>query len=292
MKKIFAAFATFLYIISGCGQDGQSSLCDGDFIRVDVTANYPKKELILQDFMDVEYIPLETNEEFVTSSLIRAITEEIIIIHNRGRFANGDIFIFDRSGKGVRKINRKGQGGEEYMNIGGITLDEQNGEIYVNSHWSRKIIVYDLFGNFKRSFPHKEGTFYFPIRHFNQDHLIVQDGENTFYEEIKANSFSIISKQDGSVIMEIPIPFQEKKMPGIMVKDGDGNIINDAAPYNPDLIPFRDSWILVEPSSDTICRLGTDYSLKPFIVKTPSIQSLDPEVFLYPSVLTDRYYFM
>ena len=28
------------------------------------------------------------------------------------------------------------------------------------------------------------------------------------------------------------------------------------------------------------------------MVRTPSIQSMDPEVFLFPSVLTDRYYFM
>ena len=31
-----------------------------ELITVDVTKNYPEKELTLQDFMDVEYIPLET----------------------------------------------------------------------------------------------------------------------------------------------------------------------------------------------------------------------------------------
>ena len=35
------------------------------YITVDITANYPKKEMILQDFMDVEYIPLETTDEFI-----------------------------------------------------------------------------------------------------------------------------------------------------------------------------------------------------------------------------------
>lgn len=40
-----------------------------EVITVDVTASYPKKELILQDIVDVEYIPLETNDEFITRGL-------------------------------------------------------------------------------------------------------------------------------------------------------------------------------------------------------------------------------
>lgn len=32
--------------------------------------------------------------------------------------------------------------------------------------------------------------------------------------------------------------------------------------------------------------------MEPFIVRTPSVQVMDPEVFLFPSILTDRYYFM
>ena len=51
--------AFILFIFSGCGGNKQS---EDDLITVDVTAQYPKKELILQDFMDVEYIPLETTD--------------------------------------------------------------------------------------------------------------------------------------------------------------------------------------------------------------------------------------
>ena len=32
--------------------------------------------------------------------------------------------------------------------------------------------------------------------------------------------------------------------------------------------------------------------MKPFIVKTPPVQSMDPEIYLFAGVLTDRYYFM
>ena len=51
----------------------------------------------------------------------------------------------------MRKWNRRGQGAEEYTFINGIVLDEGKNELYVNSTPSKKILVYDLFGNFKRS---------------------------------------------------------------------------------------------------------------------------------------------
>lgn len=46
--------------------------------------------------------------------------------------------MYDRSGKAIRKINRKGQGGEEYMFCSGITLDEENNEILVDDHIIKK----------------------------------------------------------------------------------------------------------------------------------------------------------
>ena len=58
------------------------------------------------------------------------------------------------------------------------------------------------------------------------------------------------------------------------------------------IVPYNDSWLLTEPSSDTIFKLSPDYSLTPFIARTPSIQSMKPAVFLLPCIFTDRYYFM
>lgn len=44
---------------------GQKQIDNNDFITVDIIKNYfhPKRELILQNFMDVEYIALETNDD-------------------------------------------------------------------------------------------------------------------------------------------------------------------------------------------------------------------------------------
>ncbi|MDR1258254.1 MAG: 6-bladed beta-propeller, partial [Tannerellaceae bacterium] len=101
MKNPFIISATILLVLAGCGESRQPA---GDLITVDVTADYPKTELILQDFMDVEYIPLETSDEFITQGSVRAVGKDIIVVTNR--INDGNIFIFDRNGKALRKINR------------------------------------------------------------------------------------------------------------------------------------------------------------------------------------------
>ena len=77
MKWIITISAILLFALAGCGKDKQST---NELITVDVTKNYPEKELTLQDFMDVEYIPLETNDEFVTQGKVMAIGAEVILI--------------------------------------------------------------------------------------------------------------------------------------------------------------------------------------------------------------------
>jgi hypothetical protein len=274
---------TLLVVITGCGGSKQSA---EDFITVDVTAKYPEKELILQDFMDVEYIPLETTDEFICQDLVKDISKNLIAVINRNE--DGDIFIFNRSGKGVKKINRKGQGGEEYAYILGITLDEENGEIFVNDNLARKILVYDLNGKFKRTLKHKDDAIYTKIYNFDRGNLICYNG-GTLNEQ----SFMIISKQDGSITKNINIIFKEKIIPSMILKDPANNrSFSILAPFYYPIIHSCDSWIITEPSSDTVHRYLPDYNMTPFIVRAPSVRSMDPEVFLFPTVITDRYCFM
>lgn len=308
MKRSVSILAVIMFIFAGCHGCKQSDTQNDDFITVDVTTKYPKKELILQDFLDVEYIPLETNDEFITTGYVQAIGKNIILVRNTNQAGSGNIFIFDRNGKGLRKINRKGQGNGEYTIIAGtITLDEDNNEIFVCSV-NKKVLVYDLFGNFKRSFTYEDGgkesgrweteIIYNPIYNFDSDNLICQDctsgrnfigkGANGIREvdEVPRNIFWIISKQDGSVTKEIQIPFEKKILQILFSNVGIGKVSNLG------LTPYRDRWILTEPSSDTIYNYSADHGMKPFIVRTPSVQSMSPEVFLFPGVITDRYYFM
>jgi hypothetical protein len=273
-----------LLITAGCGERKQDG--NGDVITVDVTATYPKKELILQDFMDVEYIPLETTDDFLNQGRVQAVGREIILVTNRNR--DGDIFVYDRTGKALRKINRTGQGGEEYTSIFNITLDEDNGEMFVNDIRTRKILVYDLYGKFKRSFKHKEGggtLFYTGIFNYDKENLICHD---EFSEEI---AFLLVSKQDGSIAEEIRIPFEKRMLLQQRRTEGEAVYTIDPGPYR-SIIPFKGQWLLSEISSDTVYALLPDRSLRPYLVRTPPIQSMEPGVFLMLRLLSDRYIFM
>lgn len=251
MKTLIFIETIFLLVMTSCGSDNAST--DG-FITVDVTkSSYsPKKELVLQDFMDVEYIPLETNDEFINQGYVQAVGEKYIIVTNYRK--DGDIFVYNRNGKAIRKINHKGQGGKEYISFRTITLDEENNELFVNDHYAKKIVVYDLEGNFKRSFKQNDkgkSLFYWEIFNYDKKNLICYDELN---EEIP---FLLISKQDGSITKEIKVPFKEKKVFIQLLKYEGG--IRTAGPGNYSRItPFKGNWILLEPSSDTIYTLMPD----------------------------------
>ena len=283
MKRINVVVVLFLMLgWSGCRENSGTV----DIVTVDISQNYPKKELVLQDFMDVEYIPLETNDEFITQGDVMAIDNKYIVKNWNN---DGDIFLFDRkTGKGVRKWNRRGQGAEEYTFINGIVLDEGKNELYVNSTPSKKILVYDLFGNFKRSLNYVQGAEFMDVFNYDENSLIcydMSDYHNKGKDRSKAYHV-ILSKQDGSITREIFIPFKTINAP--IATDGS----NFVASYSYQIRLSHGQWTLMDASADTLYNYAPDGTLNPFIVRTPSAHTMQPEVFLYMGIHTDRYYFM
>lgn len=280
--------AIILFILAGCAGGKQSDTESDDLITVDVTTSYPHKKLVLQDFMDVEYFALETTDEFLCRGLIQAVGKDIVVAVNFN--GDGNIFIYGRDGKALKKINRKGGGNEEYNNFSRIVLDDEKSELFVNDDHADKILVYDLEGNFKRRLSVKEDLSLFEMYNFNQESLICHDA----FHGNTGQSFMLISKQDGSITKEIHTPFKEKKT--ILIRTPDKAISDMFYTYSPStdhpIMPCFNDYILTEHSADTLYRFSPDRTLKPFIVRTPSVQSMTPEKFLLMSLLTDRYYFM
>ncbi|GAB1360544.1 6-bladed beta-propeller [Porphyromonadaceae bacterium] len=291
MGKINFSLVVFLLAITGCNESKRAiDKMSDDLITVDVmTTDYPMKELILQDFMDVEYIALETNDDFINEGLVQAVGQNILVVKNGND--DGDIFIYSRkTGEAIRKINHKGQGAEEYVSISRIVLDEDENEMFVIDNSAKRMLIYNLEGKFKRSFKFPENTMYKKIFNFDKQNLICYN----FSPSNQGTLFTIISKQDGRITQEIQIPYEEKRTITITLKDEAKDMIYGAGFTIYPIIPLSDNnnWILVEPSSDTIYCYSSEHEMKPFLTRTPSIQSMDPEVFLFLNVVTDRYYFM
>lgn len=268
-------------VMAGCG--GGSKQSTDDFITVDVTASYPQKELILQDFMDVEYIPLESTDEFITQGVVKAIGKDILLVTNR--IMDGDIFVFSRTGIGLRKINRFGRSGEEYLQITEIVLDEDNNEMFVIDYPARKILVYDLYGNFKRSFQFTDSSYYIYTYNYDRNQLICFKSDLQSIEN-EQSCHILISKQDGSITRQVKLPITEIKTPALIM--GEVNV----TPSFYLTIPNEGAWVLTRTSSDTVYNYHPDGSITSFIIRAPSIHSMDPEVFLFPTAITGRYYFM
>ena len=82
MRQSLIAVGMFLLTggMVGCGTSSTQE--KEDLIVVDVSKDYPKKELILQDLFDVEYIPLETTDEFVVKGKITDVGKDILVLTN------------------------------------------------------------------------------------------------------------------------------------------------------------------------------------------------------------------
>ena len=283
MKKTFITAIVMMATLVAC----ESPSTKLELVTINVESDYPEKELILQDFVDVEYVPLETNDEFINKGWVKAVGKNLLAIVNGG--TDGDIFLYNRTtGKGIRKINRKGQGGEEYTQITQIALDEEQNEMFIIDYPGQKIKVYNLEGKYLRDFSFDENSYYTFVYAYDKKHLIVY---KDYYTQPEKSCHALISKQDGKTVREICLPYKELesiRYTGMHEKYGE--IV--AVPAHYLTVPANREWYLASVSSDTIYRHLPDGSEQPYMVRTPSIHSMDPEVFLFPKMMTEQYDFL
>ena len=283
MKKTFISAILMMATLVAC----ESPSTKLELVTINVESDYPEKELILQDFVDVEYVPLETNDEFINKGWVKAVGKNLLAIVNGG--TDGDIFLHDRTtGKGIRKINRKGQGGEEYTQITQIVLDEEQNEMFIVDYPGQKIKVYNLEGKYLRDFSFDENSYYTFVYSYDKQHLIVY---KEYYDQPEKSCHALISKQDGKTVRAIILPYKELeniRYTGMHEKYGE--IV--AVPAHYLTIPAKKEWYLASVSSDTISRLLPDGNKQPYMVRTPSIHNMNPEVFLFPKMMTEQYDFL
>ena len=88
--RTFISAITLTVALVACENPSEKT----ELITIDVEKSYPEKELTLQDFVDVEYVPLETNDEFINKGWVKAVGKNLLAIVNGG--GDGDIFLYDR----------------------------------------------------------------------------------------------------------------------------------------------------------------------------------------------------
>ena len=104
--------------------------------------------LHLSDIADsLSYIKLATD----TSNLIGVI-DKIIPLKDRILIVDKDItqtiYIFDKSGKFIRKINKKGRGPGEYLSLNDVAVDVSHNRLIVHDDMAQKISIFTYEGEF------------------------------------------------------------------------------------------------------------------------------------------------
>lgn len=137
MKKLSFIVIVTIVILGGCVTEINNSHLPKGCIGIDITKEYPTKEICIQDIADIEYIPLETNDSVLLYGMVSSISDSTIIFRN---FKEEAAYCFDRTGKFKWRFCRKGESGAEYTKMSDIVVDSL---IYINDVFNRKIYIYN-----------------------------------------------------------------------------------------------------------------------------------------------------
>ena len=258
---------------------------------VDLSKNYPLEKLRLQDFVTVEYVPLETTDDILLSehANLSAVTDNYMLVYE---FQLGDIYLFDRhTGKLRHHFNNKGQSGMEYSWINvGVVLDEKNKEIFVCSQYFQ---VYDFDGNYKRTLKKINGFDHeMKVFDYNDECLLIFDDviiEPGREDNTTDKPYRLISKKDGSTVSKLNICLP-KRVSKAVVQHMDNNMWRPykfAYPYN---AYYGKDLMIMDISSDTLYHLSPSNGLlKPVFTRTPSVFASEPRNIWTPYIATDKF---
>jgi len=277
--RYLAVFISAFLVFFGCSSE---KVTDNDLIYFDVSASYPEKEIKLEDVADIEYLQIGVYEDFLFSADPSRITSDKIIFNSS---PTGDIIIYSRSGEPLSKFNRRGNGPEEYYyTTRGPIYDEVSDEFFISLQ--QKIMVYSSSGEYKRSFPLPDGSSMFRFNNYDSKSFLIYDSQ-----DILPAPFTLISKEDGSVVETVNMPISETLDLTIPVFTSNGMSIS----LHPDIgiiVNYKDGFLLAVHSNDTMYYFSPQKELLPILVRKPEIHSMNPAITVSCFVEAGNYAFM
>lgn len=260
---------------------------------IDLSGNYPTRKVDLNEIADLEYVPLETTDSSLLSGICVTffISDDYIITSDR---YTGDVFIFTRLGKFLRKFNKRGNGPEEYTSLTSKAVDFQAEEFLIHDVPRKRVSIYSFEGVYKRSIPWTISNLY-PWFNLNENYLIGY--HSTYSEETKhctdSHPYYIMSKASGELT-----PLDLTVSNGIsstltVIKEklgrGETYISRPHLPIYP-LQMNADDALIADFALDTLYSYK-DGLLSPIAVKTASARSTNPPTVIVPELYTDSFIF-
>ena len=260
--KVFIKMLIISLIIISCQSANNK---DKSQIRTFDLKELPKiSEIKLSDlgFVDIEYIPLETNEQSAIGRFgLRAVTDRFIVGNSFYIIKQFNAIVKYRDdGSFETRIGTVGRGPTEFQVAHDIDLNKENHKIYLVSGFQEKFNVYSESGEYVKTF---KSPFHAPIQfRFDNNEILC------YFENLQGNienSFVVIDTM-GRIIKNFPnkYPFSLNKKGGVGV--GRENLFYQ----------FNNQLFKKEVYSDTIY-VFEDMVFKPHIVIQVGDRLLTPE---------------
>tara|TARA_R110000796_G_scaffold74374_1_gene167266 strand:- start:244233 stop:245441 length:1209 start_codon:yes stop_codon:yes gene_type:complete len=151
IMKQFSLFFLLLLVTFSCSKNASEKKNEAVVVTDDFKSYRLDRDLSLERFSDliesVELVRMEETDNSLLSYIYDVHQSKDQLVFTSGRESN--VFVFDLKGNFVRKINRKGEGPEEYLNITDLWLEGDTLAIYSRNQTSVK--RYSLEGDFIRS---------------------------------------------------------------------------------------------------------------------------------------------
>lgn len=278
-----------------------------DFIVFSLENNPLEKEISLADIADISYFqPSNENPDYLFRNrpLIKEGEEKVLLFD----FPSGSFLFFDKSGKALRHFNHKGNGPGEYTMLTGFIYDEKRDEIF--TYFKNQMHVYDSNGTYKRSLSLPDKSWITEAIDFDTNHLLIYDSEAKYQialsaiaepqqevvsdQEVKKEShekpFVLISKETGAAVQYLSIPEDNNIQLNVTENIAGNNIVFTAKTNR--IIPTHNGAILYNQETDTLFYLGQDLHLTPQAVRTPSIMTTQPVVYINGYIESAGYQFL
>lgn len=204
----------------------------GNTIYVDI--DRPDKASLFDYFRSVELIPLETD----ANVLMKYVSK---IVYYQDRYYTFDmsqaiIFVFDRQGKYLFKINKRGKGPGEYDFVQDININPFSGNLELLTPYGL-IYEYDLSGNFVK----RERVSY-PNFHAVHQVAIVNKDLYVFYSmfELKKIIYYNLSKKE------------------LLHEEHDEDMEIGSFGYD-NLYSYHDEWYFFRPFHTSVYKVGNEH---------------------------------
>lgn len=185
----------FLLLLLGCKNQNKSVITDAPFtdinnehndsiVLIDLQKHYEESEISLQDYADVEYIQLETNEKALLKpgdiSSLKWFGDQFAISDLKA------VHFFSRSGKYLKTVDRRGPSGEDYFQMLSFAIDDNAKElvIYNSQLNNKKFKIYDLDSNYKRELSLPNNSIFQSFFDYTSEYLFAEDTYNVDNIEI------------------------------------------------------------------------------------------------------------